>query len=127
MEQLGKGFGLLHLPKMPEIGKEKHKKISAFCDIDISTIKYKNKEKEKQRVENAQKPKVKKIKMEKNKPWSNKTETRLKKEIRKKKKDLTEKKRKSSSLTEEDLDELNQDFKLLKKFKKNKNDDEILE
>lgn len=125
--QLGKGFGLLHLPKMPEIGKERHQEISPFFDIDVSTIKYKNKEKEKQRVENSQKPKVKKIKLEKNKPWSNKKEIKLKKDIRRKKKDLTDKKRKLDKLSEEDLNELNQDFKLLKKFKKNKNDDEILE
>lgn len=125
--KLGKGFGLLHLPKMPEIGKQKHQETIPFYDIDVSTIKYKNKEKEKQRIENSQKPKVKNKKLEKNKPWSNRKELKLKKEIRKKKKDLTDKKRKFSVLTEEDLQELNQDFKLLKKFKKNKNTDEISE
>lgn len=127
MVQLGKGFGLLHMPKMPELNKEKFKDLPPFYEVDVSTISYKNKAKEKQRIENKDKPKIKKVKLEKNKPWSNNTERRLKKDIKKKKKDLSEKKRKLNALSEEDYKELVDDFKLLKKLKKNKNQDEILE
>ncbi|CAF0834877.1 unnamed protein product [Brachionus calyciflorus] len=127
MVQLGKGFGLLHMPKMPELNKEKFKDLPPFYQKEVSTISYKNKSKEKLRIENMQKPKVKRVVSERNKSWSNNTERKLKKDIKKKKKDLTEKKRKLNELTEDDYKELEEDFKMLKKLKKTKTENDILE
>jgi len=56
----------------------------------------------------------------KNKPWSNKTEIKLKRKIRKEKKSIVEKKRKNDPIDENDFEELQKDFKLLKNFKKKK-------
>ena len=51
--------------------------------------------------------------------WSNKKEKKLKKKIRKEKHSLAEKKRKNE-FDQEEFDELQSDFKLLKKLKKKK-------
>ncbi len=56
----------------------------------------------------------------KNKPWSNKTEIKLKRKIRKEKKVITEKKRKNDPIDQKEFEELQKDFKLLKNFKKKK-------
>ena len=56
----------------------------------------------------------------KNKPWSNKTEIKLKRKIRKEKKVIVEKKRKNDPIDAEEFKELEKDFKLLKNFKRKK-------
>lgn len=39
--KLGKGFGLLHMPKMPELRSDKYKNLAPFVDEDVSKIPYK--------------------------------------------------------------------------------------
>ena len=56
----------------------------------------------------------------KNKPWSNKTEIKLKRKIKKEKRVIIEKKRKNDPIDQKDYDELQKDFKLLKNFKNKK-------
>lgn len=60
-----------------------------------------------------------KPKFEKSKSWSNNKEKQLRKQIKIKKKLLNEKKRKHE-FNEDDLKEIEHDFRLLKKIKKNK-------
>jgi hypothetical protein len=61
-----------------------------------------------------------KVKNLKNKPWSNKSEKKLKRKIKVEKSKILEKKRKNDIIDEEDLNELQKDFQLLKKIKRNK-------
>lgn len=60
------------------------------------------------------------VKSVQNLAWSNKTERKLKRKLKREKKVLVEKKRKNSHLDEADLKEIEQDFQLLKKFKRKK-------
>jgi hypothetical protein len=68
-------------------------------------------------LENKFKKKVKRLK-ERNKPWSNKSEKKLKKKIKLEQSKIVEKKRKNEDDYENDLKELQNDFNLLKKYKK---------
>ncbi len=52
-------------------------------------------------------------------PWSNKKEVQLKRKIKRDKKDIIEK-RKRDDCDDNDFDELEKDFKLLKKLKQKK-------
>lgn len=75
-------------------------------------------------LENNVKPK--KVVKKKTVSWSNKKEVKLKRKIKRSKKELVEKKRKNE-MEEEDLNDLQNDFKLLKKFKKRKIDEETFD
>ncbi|KAF4527133.1 hypothetical protein B566_EDAN007234 [Ephemera danica] len=99
--QLAMGFGLLKMPKMPEV---KGKDISDFKEVDIDTnnIAYK-------RPREA--------------PWSRTKELRANKEdLRSRRKQHVKelKKKKRTKLSQEDMDELARDVALLKKLKKKK-------
>lgn len=86
--------------------------------LKLFNIPNRDKHKEKARQEEPEKfKKAKPVKLEKNKSWSNNREKQLKKQIKLKKKILTEKKRKHE-FTDEDLKELESDFRQLKKLKR---------
>ncbi|XP_064603082.1 ATP-dependent RNA helicase DDX55-like [Liolophura sinensis] len=115
--QLATGFGLLKIPKMPEL---KGKTISDFTpvDININSIPYKDKSVAVQRKLQAAKPKKEKVKHMKSKPWSKQLEKKERKKKRKEKKALAQKRK--LEMTENDLDELEKDARLVKKFKSGK-------
>ncbi|XP_039627947.1 ATP-dependent RNA helicase DDX55 [Polypterus senegalus] len=129
---LARGFGLLKLPKMPEL---KGKKLPDFIPeaIDTNSIQYKDKNREKQRqkmlveIQDREKPTVVKKNFLKNKAWS---KQKLKKD--KKKRNAEKRKRQAGSDMEEDdddddMEELRSDTRLLKKLKKGKISEEDFE
>ncbi|XP_069789595.1 ATP-dependent RNA helicase DDX55 isoform X3 [Narcine bancroftii] len=122
---IARGFALLKLPKMPEL-RGKH--FSGFIpeNIDTDSIRYKDKNREKQRkkllAEKQQQHETKK-KFLKNKPWSKqktKREKKRKRAIKRKGSDLEDE-------GDEDIDELLNDTRLLKKLKKGKISEEEFE
>ncbi|CAI9724323.1 ATP-dependent RNA helicase DDX55-like [Octopus vulgaris] len=135
--RLATGFGLLKIPVMPEL---KGKKIDNFTpsSIDINTIPYLNKDKEKIRQQRIQEGVEKKSKYKpKTVAWSKKKE---KKEIKKKRQET--KKSKKKKMTDsgqkskleaaeksrlEEIKDLQDDYRLLKKQKKGKISEEDFE
>uniref|UniRef100_A0A4W2HXX3 ATP-dependent RNA helicase n=1 Tax=Bos indicus x Bos taurus TaxID=30522 RepID=A0A4W2HXX3_BOBOX len=126
---LARGFALLRMPKMPEL---RGKQFPDFVPVDVNTdtIPFKDKIREKQRqkqlLEQQRKEKTEndgRRKFIKNKAWS---KQKAKKE---KKKKLTEKRKREegSDMEDEDMEELLNDTRLLKKFKKGKITEEEFE
>ena len=122
--KLATGFGLLQLPKMPEL---KGKKIEGFknADIDINTIPYQDKTREKQRQTRIAKEKEigpKSTFQRKDKSWSREKDRKSKKLQRKEKKETLKRKRENvkHNFDDEDLDELSREVGLMKKLKKGK-------
>uniref|UniRef100_A0A3Q1MVV9 ATP-dependent RNA helicase n=1 Tax=Bos taurus TaxID=9913 RepID=A0A3Q1MVV9_BOVIN len=126
---LARGFALLRMPKMPEL---RGKQFPDFVPVDVNTdtIPFKDKIREKQRqkqlLEQQRKEKTEndgRRKFIKNKAWS---KQKAKKE---KKKKLTEKRKREegSDVEDEDMEELLNDTRLLKKFKKGKITEEEFE
>uniref|UniRef100_A0A8B9XPV2 ATP-dependent RNA helicase n=1 Tax=Bos mutus grunniens TaxID=30521 RepID=A0A8B9XPV2_BOSMU len=126
---LARGFALLRMPKMPEL---RGKLFPDFVPVDVNTdtIPFKDKIREKQRqkqlLEQQRKEKTEndgRRKFIKNKAWS---KQKAKKE---KKKKLTEKRKREegSDMEDEDMEELLNDTRLLKKFKKGKITEEEFE
>jgi len=118
------GFGLLHLPKMPEIRKIKNIQFQNY-DVDCSKIAFKDKARETLRQKRIQENggearKSKKPVRVKSVAWSDKVEVKLKRKIRKEKKEISQKKAKRKTIDDDELNELQADFKLLKKLKKRK-------
>ncbi|KAI4339151.1 hypothetical protein MLD38_024123 [Melastoma candidum] len=120
--KLAMGFGLLQLPGMPEV---KHHNLSTegftpINDITVEEIKYKDKSREKQRQKNL----LAKKKAQKEDPKSDrpkKNQVTVPTVTRKK----TAKQRRAAQ-TAEDRDELDRDYRLLKKLKKGAiNEDEF--
>jgi len=121
---LANGFGLLHLPKMPEL---KGKVIDGFhkADVDVNQIPYLDKKREKQRQLNLKEGKQLKKKSSsdtfKNKSWSKEKEKKTKRQIKKEKKNLKRKRNiEGHKFDDEDVDELSKEICLIKKFKKGK-------
>ncbi|XP_071449311.1 ATP-dependent RNA helicase DDX55 [Hetaerina americana] len=133
--KMATSYGLLHLPKMPEL---KNKDVSGFTPVDIqsNSIAYRDKRREEARQEKLRH-------FEKTGKWPTKnkdgtrskqtqswSESKLKREDRKvRKKEMREKrqrakaagtKRKAPKMTAEDIQELAKDIALLKKLKKRK-------
>ncbi|XP_076760859.1 ATP-dependent RNA helicase DDX55 [Xylocopa sonorina] len=118
--KLAMGFGLLRMPRMPEL---KTRDISNFHgeDIDINSIKYLNKQKEKSRLEKLKIfqnsgvwPKLQKRKHKQTEPWS---EAKKKKhEDRKTRKEKKQKRK----INAQDIEDLAKDIALIKKLKKKK-------
>uniref|UniRef100_A0A8C6DFS9 ATP-dependent RNA helicase n=1 Tax=Moschus moschiferus TaxID=68415 RepID=A0A8C6DFS9_MOSMO len=126
---LARGFALLRMPKMPEL---RGKQFPDFMPVDVNTdtIPFKDKIREKQRqkqlLEQQRKEKTGndgRRKFIKNKAWS---KQKAKKE---KKKKLNEKRKREegSDMEDEDMEELLNDTRLLKKFKKGKITEEEFE
>ncbi|OWF43312.1 ATP-dependent RNA helicase DDX55-like [Mizuhopecten yessoensis] len=116
--RLATGFGLVRVPKMPEL---KGKVLTNFVapDIDWATIPYKDKAKEKARQEQLNSGEsVKKGKQKKHletKSWS---QHKDRKDKKKKRKEKTNKRK--LEISEEDMDDIDKDLKLMKKLKKGK-------
>ncbi|XP_066116847.1 ATP-dependent RNA helicase DDX55 isoform X3 [Saccopteryx bilineata] len=124
---LARGFALLKMPKMPELrGKQFPEFVPA--DINTDTIPFKDKVREKQRqklLEQQRKEKTEnegRRKFMKNKPWSKQA-----KKKEKKKRNEKRKKEEDSDIEDEDMEELLNDTRLLKKFKKGKITEEEFE
>ncbi|GER55876.1 dead box ATP-dependent RNA helicase, partial [Striga asiatica] len=118
--KLGMGFGLLQLPSMPEV---KHHSLSTAgfipCeDIKLDDIKYKDKSREKQRKKKLQAKQAaeqqKPHKPKKAAPKSNASNTVMRKQ--------TARQRRAVQSTE-DADELDREYRLLKKLKKGRIDE----
>lgn len=125
---LARGFALLRMPRMPEL---KGKQFPDFVpvDIDTDTIPFKDKIREKQRQKLLEQKRKERTENEgrrkfiKNKAWS---KQKAKKE-RKKKMNAKRKKDEGSDIDDEDMEELLNDTRLLKKFKKGKITEEEFE
>nr|XP_030715929.1 ATP-dependent RNA helicase DDX55 isoform X3 [Globicephala melas] len=125
---LARGFGLLRMPKMPEL---RGKQFPDFVPVDVSTdtIPFKDKIREKQRQKLLEQQRKEKTENEgrrkfiKNKAWS---KQKAKKE-KKKKRNEKRKREEGSDIEDEDMEELLNDTRLLKKFKKGKITEEELE
>uniref|UniRef100_A0AAQ5X7Q0 ATP-dependent RNA helicase n=1 Tax=Amphiprion ocellaris TaxID=80972 RepID=A0AAQ5X7Q0_AMPOC len=123
---LARGFALLRLPKMPEL---RGKTFPDFTEmtVDTDTIRYKDKNREKQRqkmlAEQKDKMILPKKNFQKNKAWS---KQKTKKE-RRKKKDAKRKHDEGSDVEDEDMKELLNDTRLLKKLKKGQISEEDFE
>lgn len=132
---LATGFGLLKIPLMPEL---KGADVSGFREeegVDLNRVGYLDAGKERRRQdklklwrETGENPFLKKKKTEK---WSEakgkKEEKKSKKEERKEKKAQTQKQKRKAAMSEEDLKDLADDIRLIKKFKKGKIDDDDFE
>uniref|UniRef100_A0A2K5PVY9 ATP-dependent RNA helicase n=1 Tax=Cebus imitator TaxID=2715852 RepID=A0A2K5PVY9_CEBIM len=125
---LARGFALLRMPKMPEV---RGKQFPDFVPVDINTdtIPFKDKIREKQRQKLLQQQRKEKTendkrrKFIKNKAWS---KQKSKKE-KKKKMNEKRKREEGSDIEDEDMDELLNDTRLLKKLKKGKITEEEFE
>lgn len=125
------GFGLLKMPKMPEL---KNQETSSFqeTEIDLNSIAYKDKQRETKRIEKLKEyrqtgvwPGKHKRHAKQTEPWSeakkNKSDKRDKRVKRKEKKALAgPAKKKRKKVCQEDIDELAKDIALIKKLKKKK-------
>ncbi|KAM5237714.1 ATP-dependent RNA helicase DDX55 [Ctenodactylus gundi] len=125
---LARGFALLRMPKMPEL---KGKQFPDFVPMDINTdmIPFKDKIREKQRQKLLEQQRQERMekggrrKFVKNKAWS-------KQKARKEKKKKMNEKRKreeGSDIEDEDMEELLNDTRLLKRLKKGKITEEEFE
>lgn len=125
---LARGFGLLRMPKMPEL---KGKQFPDFTPVTLATdaIPYKDKNREKQRRKMLEEQRqqrqqqTERKKFIKNKAWS-------KQKAKKEKKKKVAAKRKideGSDIEDADMDELLSDTRLLKKLKKGKISEEEFE
>lgn len=136
MGKLAMGFGLLKMPKMPEL---KGKDVSFFVspEIDINAIPYANKQRELHRIEKLTKYQNTGIwstnhkrKRKQTESWSESKKRKLerqekrnkRKEKKKSKQEVStaSSKKKRKQIKEEDLEELAKDIALIKKFKKKK-------
>ncbi|NP_001086608.1 ATP-dependent RNA helicase DDX55 [Xenopus laevis] len=124
---LARGFGLLRMPRMPELkGKNFSDFVSTLIDTDSIAYKDKNREKQRQKMLKERKEKLEtegRKHFAKNKAWS-------KQKARKEKKQkvaLKRKKEEGSDIDEGDVDELLQDTRLLKRLKKGKITEEEFE
>ncbi|GAB5578977.1 ATP-dependent RNA helicase DDX55 isoform X1 [Prionailurus iriomotensis] len=125
---LARGFALLRMPKMPELrGKQFPDFVPA--DVNTDTIPFKDKIREKQRQKLLEQQRKEKRENEgrkkfiKNKAWS---KQKAKKE-KKKKMNAKRKREEGSDIEDEDMEELLNDTRLLKKFKKGKITEEEFE
>lgn len=123
--QVATTYGLLQLPKMPELKKYDSSGFSPV-DIDLNEIPYKDKKREEIRQQKLEiykstgswpGRKIKNIKKS-SEPWALSKQKKIdKKEKRLKRKKVKELKRK---ISDDDLEELAQDVALMKKIKKRK-------
>ncbi|KAI4482669.1 hypothetical protein M0804_008522 [Polistes exclamans] len=130
------GFGLLKMPRMPEL---KGRDVTSFVapEIDFNSITYLNKEKERIRLEKLNEfrntgtwPRKIKRQFKQTESWTETKKKKLEKQEKRqrrkeKKKVLQEKgidqvKKKKRSITAEELEELAKDVALIKKFKRKK-------
>ncbi|XP_068226782.1 ATP-dependent RNA helicase DDX55 [Palaemon carinicauda] len=116
-------YGLLKMPKMPELKGVTLKNFEAM-EIDLNSVRYKDKELEKNRQsklkefrETGKWPGLKQAPKTQTTPWSEQKDKALKK---KKRREKNEKKRNRNRLTEEEMEELDEDYRMLKRRRKGK-------
>ena len=121
------GFGLIHLPKMPEVTPE-HTRQFVALEVDQDKIRYTDKTREKQRqIKLEERRKAEKEKPKVGREMKKSTSWSLQKQKKEKKREKNDaKKRKGEQMGQscEDIDELLKEGRLLKKLKKGKIDDE---
>ncbi|XP_064653253.1 ATP-dependent RNA helicase DDX55-like isoform X3 [Lineus longissimus] len=127
--KLAKGFGLMRLPKMPELkGKRLPEFDEKYRGFDFNSIPFRDKGREKQRqieLKKFQEGKVqRREKFNKKKaqtvPWSDQKQRKEKRKKRKEVKELKAQKRKVEEFDEGELDDLAADVRLMKKLKQGK-------
>ena len=126
--EIANSMGLLKLPKMPELKKVKITGFVSDNSIDFNDIKYKDKQKESSRQKKLEtyratgnwpgmkpKPMV-------SKSWSDKVDAKDRRLARKRKKELKTKSEEAQETiaTENDIDDLEDDFRVIKKIKRGK-------
>ncbi|OBZ91605.1 ATP-dependent rRNA helicase SPB4 [Choanephora cucurbitarum] len=141
--KLAMGFGLLKLPKMPELKSQPETAFEEEKDIDWDTYKYTDKMREAKRLRELKEyqEKMKQPKPSQNPKkkgtvaWSDKIEAKERKQVRKEKKHAkkeylkkqaqleVENKKRQLEEEQEDLEELEQDYKKVKKGRSSKNTD----
>ncbi|XP_077968486.1 ATP-dependent RNA helicase DDX55-like [Styela clava] len=122
--ELASGFALLQLPRMPEL---KGRKIINFDppDVKISGIKYKDKAREKLRQIELKKPRNREIenknkkKFVNNNSWS-KNKERIEKKLKRREYKRKRKLKEANEFNDKELEELEDDARLVKKLKKGK-------
>lgn len=144
---MAKCYGLLKLPKMPELKKMQATGFTATPNVKFNSISYKNSQREQARLKKLEQYKETgvwpnknppKIHQKPTEPWSknkqlkeDKKERRAKrqrsKDAKSERKEPLTKKKKRKKISEEDYAELVKDVALLKKFKKKKLTDEQFE
>ena len=137
--KLATGFGLLKMPKMPEVKNVEIENFSPM-DIDLNSITYDNKVKEVERQKNLQIyletniwPSKKGKKRHGNTiPWEQskkkKLDKKLKKDyLKKKAEENGKKKKKKLKIDEEEMASLAKDLALIKKMKKKKISNDVFE
>lgn len=138
LAEMAVSYGLLQLPKMPEL---RHVDVSTFPTIDnldLNAIPYKEKQREKMRLQKLRVFKTtgvwpglkhgpkkqteswSKVKLQKEEKKEKKAKRKLAKAAKKVKNEEPVKKRKRKGISQEDMDELAKDVALLKKLKKKK-------
>lgn len=136
MGKLAMAFGLLKMPRMPEL---KGRDVSSFIapQIDFNSITYLNKNKEQIRLEKLNEyhntgvwPGKSKHKRKQTESWTEAKQRKLEKQEKRKKRKEKKKiqmekgvvplKKKKRSITSEELEELAKDVALIKKFKRKK-------
>ncbi|KYR00091.1 putative RNA helicase [Tieghemostelium lacteum] len=124
--KLAKGFGLLRLPRMPELkDKTDVEYITGVTQEQIDKIPYKEKRKEQQRLVKIEtKEKLKKEEQQKKLEIQNEKKRKLE-EMKKQKEEKAsmskeELQQKKDELEQQDIDEINEDARFLKKSNKSK-------
>ncbi|KAE8356539.1 ATP-dependent rRNA helicase spb4 [Aspergillus coremiiformis] len=123
-EGLGKAWGLLKLPKMPELRNFKGDR-TLGVNLDWDNYKYKDKQREKRRVEASQESKEvdgteessTKRKANEGVAWSNKLEDRNKKQKRREQKHRRQEKDKWDKMTEEEQQKARETEQMVEKIR----------
>ena len=126
--KLANGFGLIRLPKMPELKKMSSDSFTP-SDIDIDSIPYLDKQREKQRQLKLKQgkqegatntPSNRTDRFKNDQSWSKSKEKKIKKEKRKARKENLKRKREETEFDEDDLYELSREVNLMKKLRRGK-------
>ncbi|KAM9330894.1 ATP-dependent RNA helicase DDX55 [Gastrophryne carolinensis] len=125
---LANGFALLKIPKMPELkGKDLSGFINSSVDLDTISFKDENRENKRQKMLQEQQNKLEgegnRKTFVRNEAWSKQKN----KQIKKKKNALKRKHEEGSDMEDDDMDELLNDTRLLKKLKQGKISEEEFE
>ncbi|XP_043290105.1 probable ATP-dependent RNA helicase DDX55 homolog [Venturia canescens] len=134
--KVGMGFGLLKMPRMPEI---KGRDVSSFVetDVDLNSIGYKDKQREQNRLAKLSEyretgiwPGKNKRRVKQTEPWSEAKKRKIERQEKRGKKrekknekmekGCVKKAKKNKVVSAEDIAELAQDIALMKKLKKKK-------
>lgn len=126
--ELGINFGLLKLPRMPELKDQDLSDFPIESDVDLNSIKYLNPQRERMRLmklKEYNKTGVwpgnnNKRKCKQNEPWSESKKLKLDKNHPKKNKNKSKKIKKKVKIDLDELEELAKDIRLMKKFDKKK-------